>query len=352
MSSINVLFHKAIILILSIFLLSVNALRSQNNHTIHIGKKNIGVLFIANGCYLNQKGEWSVNQNMIVGNDLLNKGALLDHFISFQIRPASIYGKNCFMFVKKRIHDEFTKSTIGQSFYVSYNLFDSIQFIKHISPFFDTTLLVKVKTIYFGKLDDINTDSTYTSNIENHIKNKAVPSFYIWDTLFQVKYYNKTSQIQFMCYDEFFKIPLNDFDSYFYQTPIVQFERLFDFEPGFATYITQQNTNDPVNIFSITEEIPKYPGGKKALDKFLDANLTLPKNNLEKYHVKFIVNINGKISNLVVINPTGDCLGCDTTISEVFQKMPAWIPAKQNGVIVPAYFNLYIKTKRYSNLIK
>jgi len=79
--------------------------------------------------------------------------------------------------------------------------------------------------------------------------------------------------------------------------------------------------------------------------KFLYKNAVYPplakeKKISGKVFVQFVVEKDGKISNIKVIRGIGG--GCDEEAMRVISLMPAWKPGTQNGKPVPVYFTLPI----------
>jgi len=96
---------------------------------------------------------------------------------------------------------------------------------------------------------------------------------------------------------------------------------------------------------TFVDKMPEYPGGSDAMFKFLYKNAVYPplakeKKISGKVFVQFVVEKDGKISNIKVIRGIGG--GCDEEAMRVISLMPAWKPGTQNGKPVPVYFTLPI----------
>lgn len=96
-------------------------------------------------------------------------------------------------------------------------------------------------------------------------------------------------------------------------------------------------------IYIITEQEPKFPGGKKGLTKYLSKNLHYPEaareNNIEgRVIVQFVIEKDGNVSNIKVLRDIGG--GCGEEAIRVIQEMPKWTPAKQRGKPVRCQFTL------------
>ena len=98
-------------------------------------------------------------------------------------------------------------------------------------------------------------------------------------------------------------------------------------------------------IFTIVEEMPKFPGGIEALFSYLSKTLKYPAmakdaNIQGKVYVTFIVDRDGSIANAQVLRGIGG--GCDEEAIKVVKSMPKWEPGKQRGKAVRVQYNLPI----------
>jgi periplasmic protein TonB len=89
----------------------------------------------------------------------------------------------------------------------------------------------------------------------------------------------------------------------------------------------------PVVVENLITRDASYPGGLEALTKFLKKNLETPgelePGEKKKVYVRFVVDIEGIISNIQIIQSAGDQY--DREVLRVLKKMPEWVPAMQNG---------------------
>jgi protein TonB len=102
------------------------------------------------------------------------------------------------------------------------------------------------------------------------------------------------------------------------------------------TIYGQDNTAvNPDSIYTQVDVLPTFPGGMKALGKYVDGkNHHYPeearKNKIEgKVMVQFIINADGTCTDFKVVKGIG--YGCDEAAVEAFKKMPKWKPAIING---------------------
>jgi TonB family protein len=109
-----------------------------------------------------------------------------------------------------------------------------------------------------------------------------------------------------------------------------------------------QVVEDQETVFTIVEEMPSFPGGETARNKYLAENLVYPKQATESgiegtVFVSFIVDTKGNITEAKVLRGIGG--GCDEEALRVIKLMPRWKPGRQNGKFVRVLFNmpLYFK---------
>ncbi len=103
---------------------------------------------------------------------------------------------------------------------------------------------------------------------------------------------------------------------------------------------------EEVQIFTIVEEMPGFPGGEGELFKFLGENIKYPAMAKDAgisgiVYVTFVVMETGKIDNVKVLRGIGG--GCDEEAISVVKRMPQWKAGKQRGKPVRVQFNLPIR---------
>lgn len=101
-----------------------------------------------------------------------------------------------------------------------------------------------------------------------------------------------------------------------------------------------------LQIFTVVESMPEFPGGTGELYKYLGNSIKYPPLAKEsgiqgRVFVNFVVEPNGTISNVKVLRGIGG--GCDEEAIRVVQAMPTWKPGKQRGKAVRVSYNLPIK---------
>jgi protein TonB len=108
---------------------------------------------------------------------------------------------------------------------------------------------------------------------------------------------------------------------------------------------TEPDTAKTEDVFTVVEQMPEFPGGQDAFNKFLNENLIYPKkakkNGIEgKVWVSFIVDKDGTIRNVELIKGIG--FGCDEEVVRVVKLMPKWKPGTQSGKPVIVKFRFPI----------
>ena len=108
-------------------------------------------------------------------------------------------------------------------------------------------------------------------------------------------------------------------------------------------------TSEEDTVYQIVEEMPKFPGGEKALMDYVSNNVKYPeeaknKNIAGRVFVSFVVEKDGSIGEVKVLRGIGG--GCDEEAVRVIKGMPKWKPGIQKGKPVrvsyqiPIYFKL------------
>lgn len=101
-------------------------------------------------------------------------------------------------------------------------------------------------------------------------------------------------------------------------------------------------------VHEVVEEMPEFPGGFGACMNFLARNVKYPKKAFIKGEegkviVQFVVNRNGKISDIAIVQSVSPAL--DAEARRVIKSMPKWKPGMLNGQPVRVRFTLPIAFK-------
>lgn len=98
-----------------------------------------------------------------------------------------------------------------------------------------------------------------------------------------------------------------------------------------------------VPIYEVVEETAEFPGGEKAAVYWILSRIDFSKYAQQfdmqgRVIVKFVVEINGSISNVKVVRSLDKDL--DEEVVRLVKKMPKWKPGRMNGVAVRSYYTL------------
>lgn len=94
-----------------------------------------------------------------------------------------------------------------------------------------------------------------------------------------------------------------------------------------------------ITLGVMAADVPTYPGGKEAMDKFIAATMQYPapakENGVEGIvNVRFTVNPDGTIGAIKIVRMIDPDL--EQEAIRIIKKMPAWIPAEKDGQAVAA----------------
>jgi protein TonB len=102
------------------------------------------------------------------------------------------------------------------------------------------------------------------------------------------------------------------------------------------------NINTPIENAEI---MPSFPGGIDGLKRFLQKNLTNPRDMEEgevvSVKMKFVVGYDGKLKGFETIQDGGEDFNKE--VLRVLKKMPEWEPGKSNGQNVSVYYTIPVK---------
>jgi periplasmic protein TonB len=109
-----------------------------------------------------------------------------------------------------------------------------------------------------------------------------------------------------------------------------------------------QEEEEEVQIFTVVESMPGFPGGEAARIQYLNDNIKYPQMAREsgiqgRVFVTFVVERDGSVTDVKVLRGIGG--GCDEEAVRVIKNMPKWDPGKQRGKPVRVQFNMPILFK-------
>lgn len=115
-----------------------------------------------------------------------------------------------------------------------------------------------------------------------------------------------------------------------------------------CSYNQETDNKDDIVLFADVD--PEYPGGMTALYHFLSSNINYPERALKKgiqgkCLVGFIVDKEGYISEVNVIQKVRKCKECDAEAIRVIKLMPQWKSGYVKGKPVKCRYQIPINFK-------
>lgn len=118
---------------------------------------------------------------------------------------------------------------------------------------------------------------------------------------------------------------------------------IIDIQPVLETH--EEEEEDEEEIFYFAEDPAEFPGGDRALYKYINDAVNYPiiaqENGIQgKVYVKFVVNEQGAVSNAEVLRGVDQSLNKEAL--RVINSLPNFKPGKQRGKPVKVYYNAVI----------
>lgn len=118
------------------------------------------------------------------------------------------------------------------------------------------------------------------------------------------------------------------------------------FNPDDYKQVVETTTPETEKVYTWVQVKPSFPGGEEARLKWLRENLEYPQQAITDeiqglVQVGFVVEKDGSITNVKVVQSAHSTL--DREAIRLVKAMPKWIPGKQNGNTVRAYFTQPIR---------
>jgi protein TonB len=113
-------------------------------------------------------------------------------------------------------------------------------------------------------------------------------------------------------------------------------------EPLLRTNVRANKQDEP---YTIVDENAEFPGGKIKFLEYIEKNMKLI-SEMEvggKCYLRFVVDLDGGISNVVILRGVESCPQCDKEAKRLIENMPKWIPAKINGKKVKSISTIAVK---------
>ncbi len=128
--------------------------------------------------------------------------------------------------------------------------------------------------------------------------------------------------------------------------------------------LNPQIDRNTTEVFKVVEEMPRFAGceeeeidNKKKrlctdqlLKAYVNKNVSFTKDENGKpldymAVVQFIVNKDGKTSDINLVRPINDCDACNEELLQIFDNSPKWIAGRQRGKLVDVLYTFPIKMR-------
>jgi protein TonB len=116
----------------------------------------------------------------------------------------------------------------------------------------------------------------------------------------------------------------------------------------FSSFLTfaQVDTSDKNPVFADAAVMPQFPGGEDSLRAYIHRNVEYffefhMINFSGKAYISFTVESNGRVKDVRILQTSGYAK-IDKEIIRVFNRMPKWIPGKDNEKAVGVYMYLMV----------
>lgn len=117
-------------------------------------------------------------------------------------------------------------------------------------------------------------------------------------------------------------------------------------DQALKTTIHESLGQDKEAVFTVAEQMPRFPGGDDSLAVYLNRNLQYPPQAVASQtegtvYVAFVINEMGVPENAVILRGIGS--GCDEEALRLVNAMPPWIPGTQRGKPIHVQYTLPIR---------
>ncbi len=93
-------------------------------------------------------------------------------------------------------------------------------------------------------------------------------------------------------------------------------------------------------VFDMVEQMPQFPGGVDEMNHFISKNQPADITTQGRVVLQFIVEKDGKLSDIHLLRSLDETM--DKEAIRIMEKMPKWIPGKQNGHPVRVQYRVLI----------
>lgn len=111
---------------------------------------------------------------------------------------------------------------------------------------------------------------------------------------------------------------------------------------------TNDSIKSPEKVYAFVEQMPQFPGGQKAIKKYIKSEMHYPESAKKDcvdgdVVVKFIVYEDGSLHEVHIQLSAGPDLNKEAI--RIIESMPPWYPGLSNGSPVKVYMYQYVTFK-------
>lgn len=115
-----------------------------------------------------------------------------------------------------------------------------------------------------------------------------------------------------------------------------------------APEVGEVENSDMVDVYTIVEQMPEFPGGEAELIHYISKNIQYPQEAKEKgiqgyVYIGFVIEKDGSVSNIRNLRGVDSELGAEAM--RVVESMPKWKPGMHNGEFVRVSYQIPIHFK-------
>ena len=112
------------------------------------------------------------------------------------------------------------------------------------------------------------------------------------------------------------------------------------------TFPLLHNSSDDGKVFTYVDQMPEFPGGEAAMQRYIYNHLKYPAVSREKgvqgtVMIRFVINENGSVGDVQILK--GLDTYCDREAKRIVQSLPRFTPGRQQGSPVKVWFHLPIR---------
>lgn len=114
----------------------------------------------------------------------------------------------------------------------------------------------------------------------------------------------------------------------------------------FTSESKKQSGSGDAKVFTYVDQMPVFPGGEAALQKYIHEHLKYPQVSKEEgvqgtVMLRFVINENGSVGEVQVLKSLDTY--CDREAKRVVQSLPRFTPGRQQGKPVKVWFQFPIR---------